>query len=253
MITHQQQEELAKNYQIDTYTVFREYLQLVFLSYLYQRKEAEKIYFKGGTAIHLLCGSPRFSEDLDFLTPFVASEIKKVTAETEKQIQKELPEFKISPLWAGRKTLRLRIKHLTPDFKYPFVIRLDFSLGEKPIRAIVSPLLTKFPIAFFPLVSHLSAEEILAEKICALLTRSRGRDLFDLWFLLEKGIKIEPSLVEKKLEEEAKKFSKEQLIKKIKAYPIGNLKKDLDKFLPVSQRKLTPILKEILLKKIGKR
>lgn len=252
MITRQQIEELARDFQIDIFTVFREYLQLVFLSYLYRRKEAEKVYFKGGTAIHLLYGSPRFSEDLDFLTPYGRGEIKEIAAKTEKQIQKELPEFKVFPLWMGRQTLRLRIKHLTPDFKYPFVIRLDFSLGEKPAEAVVSPLLTKFPIAFFPLVSHLSAEEILAEKIRALLTRGKGRDIFDLWFLLEKGIKLKRPLIEQKLKVKKKKFSKKVLIKKVKDYPVGNLKKDLDKFLPVSQRKLTPILKEILLKKVEK-
>ena len=68
MITTDQIKDLSIIFQMDEYSIFREYLQLVFLSYLYQEKEASKIIFKGGTALRLLFGSPRFSEDLDFST-----------------------------------------------------------------------------------------------------------------------------------------------------------------------------------------
>jgi predicted nucleotidyltransferase component of viral defense system len=37
-----------------------------FLSRLYSRRESENIFFKGGTALHLIFKAPRFSEDLDF-------------------------------------------------------------------------------------------------------------------------------------------------------------------------------------------
>ena len=41
-------ETLAKDYSIDTFSIIREYLQLLFLNYLYQQKESDKICFKGG-------------------------------------------------------------------------------------------------------------------------------------------------------------------------------------------------------------
>lgn len=68
MMTDKQITDLASFFRIDKFTVFREYLQLVFLSYLYAQPQAGKVYFKGGTEIHLLFDSPRFSEDLDFST-----------------------------------------------------------------------------------------------------------------------------------------------------------------------------------------
>lgn len=43
-----------------------------------------------------------------------------------------------------------------------------------------------YPISPYPLVVHLSKEELLAEKIRALFVRGKPRDLFDLWFLLTK-------------------------------------------------------------------
>lgn len=88
----------------------------------------------------------------------------------------------------------------------------------------------------------------MAEKIRAFLTRAKGRDLYDLWFLLEKGVKIDPLLVDKKLEQVGKKFNQEVLLRKIKTFPPARLKTDLGKFLPKPHRKIIPILKENLQK-----
>lgn len=111
MITKKQAEDLAKYYQIDEFTIVREYLQILFLSYLYKEKQADKIYFKGGTAIRLLFGSSRFSEDLDFSTPLTTTVIKKTIKIVERSIQKELPGVNIFPLYTGKKGLRLRLKY----------------------------------------------------------------------------------------------------------------------------------------------
>ena len=59
-------EELARKYQTSRDNVAREYCQHLFLSKFYQQEQAEKILFKGGTALRILWQSPRFSEDLDF-------------------------------------------------------------------------------------------------------------------------------------------------------------------------------------------
>lgn len=251
MITKKQVTDLSQYYHIDEFTVIREYLQLVFLNYLYQQKEAGKIRFKGGTAIHLLFDSPRFSEDLDFSTNYSKSKIKTIVKQVEKAIGNELPSLKVLPLYSGKKALRFRLKYESPDFKYPLVVRLDFAEGE-PEQTVVSPVVSKFPLVFFPLISHLAAEEMLAEKVRALTVRGKGRDIFDLWFLLEKGVEVNASLVEKKMKEVGKKFDKVRLLKKIENYPQKNLKVDLDRFLPVPQRKITGVLRELLLEKIDK-
>src|SRR3990167_6575893 len=66
MLNYQFISEKAKQSQIDIVTIEKEYWQLLFLSRLYETKGSENIFFKGGTAIHLLLNSFRFSEDLDF-------------------------------------------------------------------------------------------------------------------------------------------------------------------------------------------
>ncbi len=234
MITKQQIDTLSKQYQIDGFTIMREYLQLLFLSYLYQNKKGRKIYFKGGTAIRLLFGSSRFSEDLDFSTLCNKKQIKDIIKQLEKAIQQEIPELKILLLYSGRTTTRFRIKYQSTNFTYPFVIRLDFHHVKRIGKNEVSPLVTKFPMSIFPLVSHLSIEEILAEKIQALATRGKGRDFFDVWYLLEKGITIK------------KNVNRKAVLKKIKQCSQTNLNRDLSKFLPSTQRSIIGLLKERL-------
>jgi len=234
MITQEQIESLSKLYYIDSFTIKREYLQLVFLSHLYQRKEAKHIYFKGGTAIRLLFESPRFSEDLDFSTTYNKKEIKKIVKDIEKSIQQEIPKLQILSLYSGKETERFRIKYQPDKNKYPLTVRLDFHQVKKVGKIAISPLLTKFPIVIFPLISHLSAEAILEEKINALATRGKGRDFFDVWYLLEKGTP------------HPKKIDREKILKKIKQLSPSNLNRDLAQFLPKSQRQIVGLLKERL-------
>ena len=42
-------------------------------------------------------------------------------------------------------------------------------------------------------------KEILCEKIIALFQRNKGRDLYDMWFLLSAGVELDKKLLKKKL------------------------------------------------------
>ena len=67
-----------------------------------------------------------------------------------------------------------------------------------------------FELCVFPL------KEILAEKIRAVFTRKLARDVFDVWFLLRKGVDIDLKLVEKKMKiYEDMEFRTEDFIYKI--------------------------------------
>ena len=48
-------------------------------------------------------------------------------------------------------------------------------------------------------VTALSLEQMLAEKVRALLARGKPRDLYDLWLLTQQGIEADLSLIQKKL------------------------------------------------------
>src|SRR3989344_2112963 len=67
MITKESLQALARSYQASEFpNIVREYFQHLFLSQMYKLNGAEKLLFKGGTALRIVYGSPRFSEDLDF-------------------------------------------------------------------------------------------------------------------------------------------------------------------------------------------
>ena len=54
--------------------MLREYLQYKILETLYDNPTSSKLYFIGGTALRLIHGTDRFSEDLDFDTPGITEE-----------------------------------------------------------------------------------------------------------------------------------------------------------------------------------
>src|SRR5260221_14665772 len=81
--------DLATKWQTNTLNVEREYIQHLFLSYLYQFPESEKLAFKGGTALRLLFRSPRFSEDLDFTGNIKPFHMKTLLSHTVEKISKE--------------------------------------------------------------------------------------------------------------------------------------------------------------------
>ena len=103
MISMENMEKLAKQYQTSVFpNIIREYFQHIFLNELYKLPESEKMLFKGGTALRVIYGSPRFSEDLDFslfgvshneTKRFIEDLFVKVLAEIEKSgIEVEIGE-----------------------------------------------------------------------------------------------------------------------------------------------------------------
>ncbi|GAG67266.1 unnamed protein product, partial [marine sediment metagenome] len=55
-----------ENLRIYKKNLLREYLQYVILDIIYSSKHGSRLVFMGGTAIHMIHGNRRFSEDLDF-------------------------------------------------------------------------------------------------------------------------------------------------------------------------------------------
>lgn len=251
MITSAQLQILAKKFQIDDFTVMREYLQILFLSYLYTQNISKNIFFKGGTAIRLLLNSPRFSEDLDFSCTLSKPQIKQLIAKLEKNLQTELATIHITLLYSGKHGLRYQIKYQSPGFKYPFNLRLDFTIVQKILEPAYSPLVTEFPITIFPIIAHPSSAEILAEKLCALSSRDKGRDYYDTWYLLEKGIVPDSKLLRQKFGENNLELNPLKIIKKINSSSQKSLSLDLAQFLPKSQKKIIPMLSDLLQNKLS--
>lgn len=249
MITQRTIQTFSDKLKIDAFSIFREYIQLVFLSRFYTHKESEKIYFKGGTLVHFLLGSFRFSEDLDFTVTMKEEALHKLLQKTMEEVKWEIPSLSFQIINSAFDfSLSYRLKYTGEEFKFPLTIKLEFSLREKPLTTEVTVLQTEFPVSSYPLVVHLGWEEVLAEKIRALLTRGQGRDLFDTWFLFSKGVNIRLNYINEKMKWYKKKVTIKDIENNINDFDEKELKKDLGKFLPRDQRKIITHLKKTTLK-----
>jgi len=235
MITKEQLAKLSKFYKINETTIFREYLQLLFLSRLYSLAKAKKIFFKGGTALHFIYKAPRFSEDLDFTVEEKQEIFYKVIKDVFKKFTKEESvEFKEKKTIAGKRFL-LTSKPLI--LTYQVFVSLDFSFREKVLKPKKSIIKTNYPVLFNSYIYHLSKEEIVAEKIRAVLTRKKGRDLYDLWFLLNKKVSLDSKLIKQKLKYyNLKNITRKDIINRVKQFSEKDFILDLRPFVSVDQR-----------------
>lgn len=67
------------------------------------------------------------------------------------------------------------------------------------------------------IVVVMDLEEILAEKVRAIVKRVRARDLYDLWFLIKMGVEIDLSLIDKKLEFYKMEFDTRKFVENIES------------------------------------
>lgn len=250
MITAEQISELAKYFKIDETSIVREYLQLLFLRSFYTLKESQHVFFKGGTAIHFHYGSFRFSEDLDFSTQLSSSRIRQMLEETINDLKNEIAPLELGKTSAQQNSFNSQLKF---KYKAPHIltIRLEFSQREKALTKAVSAIETRFPLISYPLVVYLDAEELLAEKVRAILMRSKGRDFFDLWYLLSKGIVLRNDYIQEKMKWCRKSYKSKDLIRAVQQTKEKELYNDLAKFLPKNYRQVITDLKKNILQKLN--
>lgn len=236
MIDILQIEELSRKYKTNTTVIAREYLQLLFLQNFYELPGSEAIYFKGGTAIHFLMEGYCFSEDLDFTSEAPIKTTHKLITSAVKKMQAVLMGLKIKE----KRTLSGKSYLLTLEkglVNFPIFISLDMSFRENVLQKKRGIIKSDFPVIFSSFIHYLGGEEILAEKARAVLTRDKGRDLFDLWFLFTKGFKINNDFIREKMKYYPKiHFQWEKVINKVNKYDFNKFKNDLMPFISIDKR-----------------
>ncbi len=206
MISLEELQEYARLKRLNLGQAEKEYFQNIVLFILYEQFGKE-IVFKGGTALSRAYGLERFSEDLDFAsvqTPHIREVLDKglkrfyLEAETSEESNERSFSCTVrirGPLYVGRRESLCKIK-------------VDISLREKvvlePKLVTLGRLLKELPPFDVPVMA---VEEILAEKIRAIITREKARDVYDVWFLLRAGTRFVLSLVKEKLNYYGEEYS----------------------------------------------
>ena len=172
--------------------ILREYLQYKLLEIIFDSKYANKLAFLGGTALRIIYGNPRFSEDLDFDNFGLSQEnFSFLTNEIKNKLNKQGYKTEIRNIFKGAYRCYVKLP------KVLFDNELSGIEGEKiMIQIDTAPhnfdyqsdkkILNKFDV--FTQITVTPIDILLSQKIYAILNRKRakGRDFFDIIFLLQK-------------------------------------------------------------------
>ena len=182
--------EVRENASFQKY-MLKEYIQLLILDFLSTTPFIKKIVFIGGTNLRIVKGIDRFSEDLDFdckdftkeeflaMTDAVLNFLKRagLRVEVHDRENKKLtafrrsfyfPELLFELGFSGHKEERFLIKVETENQQIPY----------KPVLVNIKGCGLFFPFPAAP-------DGVLCSmKISAMLSRSKGRDFYDVMFLL---------------------------------------------------------------------
>ena len=185
--------QIQGNAIIDKY-ILKEYIQLMIMDYLSSTSYLRKISFIGGTNLRLTKGIDRFSEDLDFdckglskeefveMTDGVIQFLERSGLHIETRDKENLkltafrrnihfPELLFDLGLSGHKEERFLIK----------VESQDQGVEYKPVIVNIKGCGFFFP---FPVPSD---GVLCSMKIAAMLARAKGRDFYDLMFLLSQA------------------------------------------------------------------
>ncbi len=213
MITKEELQQYAKLSGLNLGQAEKDYFQNIILFLIYQEYGNELI-FKGGTALKKCYGLNRFSEDLDFTCSDkidirkLDSGLKRFGLEFEIETKSYANGLKAvlrikGPLYIG---IRASLCKFIVDFSFRENIIL------KPRLKSIGRFLEEIPTFD---VFVMQEEEILAEKIRAIMSRKKARDIYDLWFLLDKDVRFDEKMVKEKLKYYGQKWSLREFAKKL--------------------------------------
>jgi len=227
--------------------IIREYLQYKILQVVFDNSTyANKLCFLGGTCLRLVHENTRFSEDLDF-DNFNLSEqdFESISSVISKDLEKEGYEIEIRNTFKGAFHCYVRFPELlfkeglSGHKEEKILIQLDTEpqhFDFEPERHI----LNKFDV--FTEILTTPQDILLAQKFYAILNRKRakGRDFFDVVFLLGKGIKPNYDYLKLKKDIDSSDPLKEAVLTQCQSLDMTEMAKDVAPFLfqPKDEKKV---------------
>lgn len=196
----------AKNYNLPLgkkRAIVREFLQVKILDRIYHEKISARLFFVGGTALRLLRGLDRFSEDLDFdMSNHTSNELDSLMKKTSQAIQKENIALDLySNTTAKRKYYEFRFKDLLYELKLSsnseekLMIKFDFeTFWRHQLQETI--LLNRY--GFLTSVITIPLNQLFVQKLTAYLFRkeTQPRDIYDIVWLRTQGAQINKQFME---------------------------------------------------------
>ncbi len=234
--------ELVKYYPENQRTfqefILREYLQCKILQIIFDQADyANQLCFLGGTCLRIVHGNNRFSEDIDFDNfKLTVSSFQAISEIIKNGLVQEGYEVEMKKVFKGAFHCNVRFpgllfrQGLAGHKEQKILIQLDSEpqhFDFKPEKHI----LNKFDVFTEIPVTPLSL--LLAQKFFAIINRkrSKGRDFFDVVFLLSKEVKPNYDYLKMKVGIIDSKGLKEKVLDTCSKLDMKAMAKDVAPFL----------------------
>jgi predicted nucleotidyltransferase component of viral defense system len=233
MLTRTQIQRLAQRNHIGMQAQERDYLQHLLLAQLYTHSQA--LIFKGGTALRLVYHGNRYSEDLDFNGPDDVDSLRRLWGEVVASLKDFGINAEVRGEWVADVGYSLDVSYQGPLYdgrdRSKGKVRVDVNRRPEVVKTRRELVNSEYDDVRPFVVTVLTPEHVLAEKVRALLVRGKPRDLYDIWLLLNQGVPPDRALIERKLELYQMAFSAEALQEAI-ARVQADWERDLRPLLP---------------------
>jgi len=179
----------------------RDEYEMIILKQLFESGLGKSFVFKGGTALRLAYGSPRFSEDLDFsvIEGFSKKKLDNLLGAIEKQYKTLRLIETIQKTYTYFDIFRVKENFMNQAFSIKFeasICPVNFKKGTDYQLVALSSKVTNLTV----LAQVASLERIKQEK--QTIQPPRIRDIFDLWFIKQKQGEVAPmafGMIDKKI------------------------------------------------------
>jgi predicted nucleotidyltransferase component of viral defense system len=251
----------------DYHNALKEIIQDIALLGLWRIKFFEHAAFYGGTALRILYGLDRFSEDLDFI--LLSQDQTFSFAAYQGSLEKELASFGLTVTVAEKKKTKescirsaflkantkehiLKVgapKGVVESFQLEELTKIKIEIDIDPCTSYVSETHDLIrPIPFF--VRTLSLPSLFAGKLHAVLCRGwgkriKGRDWFDMLWFVQREVPVRIEFLEEKMRQtghysDESPLDRDKLINLLNAriddLDIDRAKEDVVRFLQNSHR-----------------
>jgi hypothetical protein len=216
--------------------IVREYLQVKILQAIFESKQARKLSFLGGTALRIVHGNNRFSEDID-LDNFGLSWQAFGELTQRVKLFLELEGFLVETSMVAKDAFHCDLRFpellfeqgLSPHQQEKILIQLDTVAQGYPYSPEIK-IVNKFDVFTEIRVTPLNV--LLSQKIFTAVNRKRpkGRDFYDITFLLSKT-KPDFGFIHQKMGIGAPESLREEFLLKIEDFDFEALAGDVAPFL----------------------
>lgn len=229
--------------------ILREYTQSIILNSIYKNRIGKHMYFRCGTALRYCYRLPRFSEDLNFNTEKISdNKFQEIIKNTIKNIEYEGLNADYTINERGRlKTAEINFPEIMQQYNITDARGIDLmvkvEVNQPGWKLSTKPhVLSHYGFNYTATIMAESA--LITEKLLAMMNRTRGRDIYDLIYMLKKKFPFDTAILKaNNIKEKPEKL----IINRLENFPKKELERLAKQVKPFLFREddLEPVIKAL--------